>query len=222
MHRNVNTGRRWLSRLLPLLLVLAACSGQESVPVGTDVTTSQPDQSVPSSTPRPTSTTLAPGEVFSNGLTATSQNYRFESTVAAGDEVITSITGVVDKDAIAADISAGENVVSYVRTTDGEWMTDSNGEWVEMNGQPPVAPPLAQLADASSFQEVSADQGTVVLTGTLGPAAGAAGGIPFTVTITDGLIAQIQYQAETGGGTAVVTTAFTDIGSAGGVVRPDV
>jgi hypothetical protein len=229
METTHNKGRRWLSHLLPfLMLVAVACSGEDAAPVTSGADTTQPP---PSSTTAPatvttpvapTTTTLGPGDVFTNGLTASIANYRFESTVAAGDQVITSISGVVDSDAISADISAGDRVVSYVRTGEGEWLTDSEGEWVEVEGQPPVAPPLGLLTDATSFEEVSVDQGTVVLAGTLGAAAGAAGGIPFTVTIIDGLISQIQYQAETGGETAVVTTTFTEIGTAGGITPPEV
>lgn len=228
MKTNINRGRRWLSHLLPLLLlIVAACSGESAGSSTSDAVTSQPvtpatTTPAPTTAPEQTTTTLGPADMFNNGLTASIANYRFESTVAAGDQVITSISGVVDSDAISADISAGDRVVSYVRTGEGEWLTDSEGDWVAVEGEPPVAPPLGLLTDATSFEEVSVDQGTVVLTGTLGPAAGAAGGIPFTVTIVDGLISQIQYQAETGGETAVVTTTFTEIGTAGGITPPEI
>lgn len=220
MHTITDRGRRWLSHLLPLLLVVAACSAEgavSSTASGADTTPKDTTTTAPAAT-----TTLVPEDVFRNGLAASSSNYRFESTVAVGDQVITSITGVVDDDSIAADITAGDTVVSYVRTSEGEWLTDTEGEWVEVDGEPPAAPPLALLADASSFEEVAGEQGTTTLTGTMGEAAGAAAGIPFTVTVTSGLITQIQYQAETEGGTAVVTTTFTEIGTAGGVTPPEV
>lgn len=220
MRPTTDRGRRWLGHLLPLLLVATACSGVGDPPSRAGGTNTAP---VDLTTTAPAvTTTLGPEEVFRNGLVASSHNYRFESTVVVGDQVVTSITGVVDGDSIAAEVTAGDTVVSYIRTGEGEWLTDTEGQWVEVDGEPPAAPPLALLADARSFEEVSAEQGTTTLTGTMGEAAGAAAGIPFTVIIIDELITQIQYRAETEGGTAVVATTFTEIGSAGDVTPPDI
>ena len=220
MHTTADRGRRWLGHLLPLLLIATACSGEGDVSSITSGADTASDETT--TTAQGGTTTLAAGDVFSNGLAASSHNYRFESTVAEGDRVITSITGVVDNDSIAAEITVGDTVVSYIRTDQGEWLTDAGGEWIEVDGEPPAAAPLALLADAGSFEETSTAQGTVTLTGTLGESAGAAAGIRFTVEITDGLITQIEYQAETEGGTAIVTTTFTEIGTAGEVTPPEV
>lgn len=218
-------GRVRLKRILPVLLVLAAaCSpGVESSPTTTSpAPTTTLDAGVTTTTTAPaTTTTINAAAVLGMALQTTSANYRFESIFAVEGETLTTITGVVDRAAVAADITTGSSQVSYVHTDEGEWITDAEGTWIVLEGEPPVAPPLAALADPSSLVVTSGDVTNGEVVGVLGPTAGSAAGIEFTAALADGLIATIVYEADIGGQTAVVTTRITDVGNAGGVTPPE-
>jgi hypothetical protein len=54
----------------------------------------------------------------------------------------------------------------------------------------------------------------------LGPSAGTIAGVPFQVTILDGVLSTITYEGITGGEVAVVTTSLSDVGVAGTVTPP--
>ena len=57
--------------------------------------------------------------------------------VLVGEQILTTISGVVDGNSVAAEIGTGSGEVSYVRTPEGEWVTGADGEWVEPDGEPP-------------------------------------------------------------------------------------
>ena len=153
-------------------------------------------------------------------LDATKTNYRFVSTVSVAESPVTTISGVVDAGAVSATIASGTGEVSYVKTGDGEWITDADGNWVVLEGEAPVNPPLDYLADSESLEVVSNDSSGLVLSGVLGPSAGTIAGVPFQVTILDGLLSTITYEGITGGEVAVVTTSLSDVGVAGTVTPP--
>jgi hypothetical protein len=141
--------------------------------------------------------------------------------VLIGEDALTTISGIVDGNTVAAEIGTGTGEVSYIRTPEGEWVTGADGEWVALEGEPPVSPPLDSLADAGSLTLESGDATRGVFTGVLGPAAGAAEGIPFSLTIEDNLVTEIRYQVDTGGDVGQVITTFSDFGGAGEVTRPE-
>ncbi|MGH8914956.1 MAG: hypothetical protein ACRDZM_10630 [Acidimicrobiia bacterium] len=174
-----------------------------------------------STTAAPTTAPIDPAALVAESLTASSANYRFTSVVLVGEQTLTTITGNVDGNAVAAEIATGSSEVSYVRTADGEWVTGPDGDWVELEGEPPVQPPLAGLVDAGDLVLESGDGSQGVFTGTLGAAAGPAQGIPFSLTLENGLVSEIRYQVDTGGEMAQVITTLTEIGAAGGVTAPD-
>ena len=181
----------------------------------TSATTAQPTQ--------PTTTTQlvdAPS-VVGQSVAATSGNYRFSSVVLVGEQALTTINGIVDAGSVAADIATGQGAVSYVRTAAGEWVTGPDGAWVPIEGEPaPVTPPLSALSDATELRLESGTSTEGVFTGILGPAAGPAQGIPFTLTTGAGLVSEIRYQVESTAGPAQVTTTFTEVGVAGTVSPP--
>jgi hypothetical protein len=222
------TRRRWGgSKILPIVfVVLAACTtsggGTTSVPGTIAATTSTIDRAS-STTIAATTTTAAvdPGLVVSESLAASSANYRFTSVVLVGEQTLTTITGAVDGNSVAADVVTGSGEVSYIRTPEGEWVTGPDGEWVELEGEPPVAPPLGALVDAGNLVLESGDGTRGVFTGTLGPAAGEAQGLGFSLTVESGLVTEVRYQVDTGGETAQVITTLTDFGGAGSVTAPD-
>lgn len=169
-----------------------------------------------------TTVPVDPVAAVAESIEASSSNYRFTSLVLVGEETLTTISGIVDGSSVAAEIITGSTEVSYVRTSDGEWVTGDGGEWVELEGEPPVAPPLAALADAGDLVLESGDGARGVFTGMLGAAAGPAQGIPFSLTVENGVVTEIRYQVDTGGGElAQVITTFSDIGAAGIVSPPE-
>ena len=173
-------------------------------------------------TPRASTMAIDVAGEFGAALAATSANYRFESVVAVGDQTITTITGVVDGESVAATISAGTSDVSYVRTPDGEWVTGPDDEWGVLEGEAPAGAPLAGLTDAGDFALESSDAGLQTILATLGTAAGPVAGTRVTITLTNGQVTQIRYQAQSGSELADVTTTITDIGAAGTVEAPPV
>lgn len=228
-------GRLRLKRSLPLLLLLlllalvVGCSLQEAG-TGSTTTTEAPVASTVTSSPAPTTTqpeltsttgvAVDPSVVFSDALAATGDNYRFVSSVQVGGDVITEIAGVVDTGSLSAEITAGGSAVSYVITPDGEWVTDADGEWVELEGDAPVRPPLEAIGDAGSLDVAASNGDSTTVAGVLGPAAGTANGVSFSMTVTSGVITEIRYEANTGGEAAVVTTTLSDFGAAGTVEPP--
>jgi hypothetical protein len=217
------------ARFLPLLLVLVAgCNSGTDDPgstTGTVVDTSAPTTIEAPTTLGAESTTTTqpvdPTAMVSDGLAASSSNYRFSSVVLVGEDTLTTITGVVDGTSVAAEIATGTGVVSYVRTPDGEWVTGPDGEWGALEGEAPVSAPLATLADPTDLSLESGDLAGGVVTGRLGPAAGMAQGVPFSLTIENGLVTEIRYQVESSAGPAQVITTLSDIGAAGTVSAPE-
>jgi hypothetical protein len=159
--------------------------------------------------------------VVGESLVASGSNYRFSSVVLVGEETLTSITGVVDGTSVGAEITTGTGVVSYVRTPEGEWVTEADGTWAPLEGEAPVSAPLAILADSSDLTLETGDSVRSMFTGRLGPAAGPAQGVPFSLTIENGLVTEIRYQVESSAGPAQVITTLTEIGAAGTVSAPD-
>ncbi len=231
MSKLITSPRRGGSvRALPFLavLLLASCASDtvnatSSVPA--TITTTSTAAPVPTTTTTlaPTTSTVPvdPVAIVSGALAASGANYRFTSMVLVGEQTLTSIDGVVDDAAVAARIETGASELSYVRTAEGEWVTGPDGEWVILEGEPPVAAPLDAMTDAEqlTLESGGADQG--VFTGVLGPAAGPARGVPFSLTIENGVVTEIRYEVDTGGEIAQVITTFSEIGAAGTVTRPE-
>jgi hypothetical protein len=159
--------------------------------------------------------------VVTNSIAASGANYRFSSVVSLGEETITNINGIVDAGSVSAEIVTGGRSVSYIRTPAGEWVTNPDGAWVPLEGEPaPATPPLAALSDSTDLRLETGDTNSGVFSGRLGPAAGPAQGLPFSLTIQGGLVSQISYLVEVQAGQASVTTTLADIGSAGAVAPP--
>jgi hypothetical protein len=211
-----------------LLVLVVGCNSAADDPgstVGTVAGTGAPTTiQAPTTLPAEPATTTVPVDptaMVADGLTASSSNYRFSSVVLVGEDTLTTITGVVDGTSVAAEIATGTGVVSYVRTPDGEWVTGPDGEWGALEGESPVAAPLATLADPTDLVLESGDLAGGVVTGRLGPAAGTAQGVPFSLTIENGLVTEIRYQVESSAGPAQVITTLSDIGAAGTVSAPE-
>jgi hypothetical protein len=208
------------------LLIVAGCSG-EADPLPTSAAVTSSTSSTTSTTVAATTTTsevtttVNPVVTVGESLAASSANYRFTSLILVGEQTLTTIEGVVDGNSVAAAIGTGTGEVSYIRTADGEWVTGADGEWVALEGEPPVTPPLGALVDAGDLALVSGNGTTGVFTGVLGPAAGAAQGLPFTLTVEAGLVTEIRYEVDTGGELAQVITTLSEIGSAGSVTAPE-
>ncbi len=227
-HTHIGRGGPGTRALAALFALIAACASNTGVDSTT--TTALVESTITTATVAATTTTTAettttvpidPVAVVSESLATSSSNYRFTSVVLVGEQTLTTISGSVDGNSVAAEIATGSTEVSYVRTPDGEWVTTADGEWVALEGEPPVAPPLAALVDAGDLVLESGDGTQGVFTGLLGPAAGPAQGIPFSLTIENGVVTEIRYQVDTGGELAQVITTLSDIGAAGTVSPPE-
>lgn len=216
-----------MRRILPFLLflALAGCGAESdasdtSAPATTAPTTTVVVETTTTAAVTTTSAPVDAAAALEQALAATGENYRFVSTVTVDETVVTTIEGAVDGSSVQADITTGETTISYVRTADGEWTRETDGDWVQLEGAPPVEPPLGPLSGPRDVTLVEDDGQNLFVTGRLGETAGAAAGVQFSATIAGGLMNEITYQAETGGQTATVTTTLSDIGSAGSVEAP--
>ena len=48
------------------------------------------------------------------------------------ETVVTTIEGMVDGASVEATIATGDTNLSYVRTSEGEWTREPDGEWVRL------------------------------------------------------------------------------------------
>ena len=211
---------KWALR--PLLALVVACST-----TGAGVTTSSVAATTSSSSTTTTIATTTTRAIDAEGvlgeaLAATSPNYRFQSLVTVGGQTITTIQGVVDGESVAASITAGNSEVSYVRTPDGEWVTGPEDEWSVLEGEAPAGAPLAGLTDVSDLAVESGDGALMVILATLGSVAGPGAGTRVAITVKQGLITEIRYQAQSDADTAEVVTSVSEVGSAGTVEAPAV
>jgi hypothetical protein len=230
-NRNTHSRRGGpIARALPLVVVLtlAACATDADAQAtsttsltSTGATTIIQEGTPTTAAPSTTTLPLDPMVTVSEALEASGANYRFTSVVLVGEDTLTSIGGVVDGNSVSAQIETGASELSYVRTADGEWVTGPEGEWVILEGEPPVSPPLGAMTDAGQLTLESGDAQRGVFTGVLGAAAGPAQGVPFSLTIDGGVVSEIRYEVDTGGETAQVITTFSDIGNAGTVTKPE-
>lgn len=218
-------------RILPIILLLATACSTEAVEdtttttlADTTTTTDAPATTTTTAAAEVTTTTSQPVDaaaVVAESLTTSSANYRFTSVILVDGETLTEVSGIVDGTSVSATVKVGTSEVSYVRTAEGEWVTGADGEWVALVDEPPVASPLASLGDVSGLTLDSGDANSGVYTGVLGTLAGQAQGVAFTLTIEDGFITEIRYQADTGGQMAEVITTLSDFGSAGTISPPE-
>lgn len=160
-----------------------------------------------------------PGAVLASAYDATAGNYQFLSVVVVDGETLTTVSGIVDGNSVAASIQAGTTQVDYVRTPAGEWVTDQSGAWVPLQGEAPATVPLALLVEATDLALEEQNEGRLVLGATLGPGSRAAG-LRVSVVIQGGVVTEIRYRAETEGVVADVTTTVSHIGVAGTVAAP--
>jgi hypothetical protein len=201
----------------------AEATGPPSTTVAPTVVTTVAAPAATTAPPPTPSTALAvdAASVLAGSLASSGANYRYASVVSLGEQPVTNISGVVDQGSVAAEITTADRTVSYIRTPAGEWVTTEDGSWVRLEGEiPPATPPLNALSDSTELRLESGDAASGVLIGTLGPSAGAAQGLNFRLTITNGLVSQISYNVPTEAGEATVTTTLSDIGMAGVVAPP--
>jgi hypothetical protein len=207
------------------LLLLAACT----TGAGETTTTTAPPSTTTTTAPvAPTTTivtttpaSLDPNAVVADSLAASSANYRFASVVLVGEQTLTTMNGLVDGDSVSAEIATGTSEVSYIKTSEGEWVTGPDGDWVALEGEPPVGAPLDALTDVGGLVLESGNANQGVFTGVLGPAAGSAAGLAVTLTVQDGYVTEIRYEVDTGGEIGEVVTTLSDFGAAGTVSKPE-
>ncbi len=227
--RAMRRGPSWRALSVAAVAVLAvACSADEAVdttiaaPSATSTEVTAPASTTTTTAPSTTTTVAVDAPAAVNAaLEASGGNYRFVSVVLVGEQTLTSMSGIVDGTAVAADITTGASDLSYVRTAEGEWVTGPDDEWVALEGDPPVTAPLSGMTDLAAVEVESGDGLNGVFTGVLGPAAGSAEGLAVSLTLEGGKVVEIRYQVDTGGEVAQMITTFSDFGAAGSVIKPD-
>jgi hypothetical protein len=218
--------RRWqagglLIGVLPPLLLLTACS------VATPTTTVA--AAVGGQPPATTTTMVATTQtrvdavaMLLDAIAATGNQYRYSSTVEAGDEVLATIDGIVSGPSFDAVIDAGDVPVEYRRTDDGEWLRQEDGDWSLLDTAAPASEPLASLTAPGSAAVVSDDGTTVVIEAVFdGVDLGVtAQEVTVRITATGGVVRTIEYVATIGDTTISIATEISDVGAVEPVPNP--
>jgi hypothetical protein len=159
-----------------------------------------------------------------DALAAAGSSYRFTSVVVIGDQVNTTITGVVDGTSFSSTIVTADATVDYIKTDEGEWVRGDDQQWVVLDEPSPVSDPLAPLRDPIGAEVVRADGSILEIVATypgsiLGSEAAEA---PVTLVIDGGLVRAIRYDVMVGGSPTRVDTELSDFGTVEPITAPEV
>lgn len=226
-------------RALPLVVALVvACGGSPDQadgtgahPASTAATTTVPSTttSAPTTvTTQATTTSSTPAvdavAAVQDGLAAAGSSYRFTSVVVIGDEVNTTITGVVDGTSFSSTIVTADAVVDYIKTGEGEWVRGADQQWVVLDEPSPAGDPLASLREPLAAEVVRADGSILEIVATYpGPVLGSdAAEAPVTLVIDNGVVRAIRYDVMVGGSPTRVDTELSDFGAVEPITAPEV
>lgn len=203
--------RRWLPYVgatVVLALALTACG--DDAPAAT---TAAPSGSVTTAAPDATGTTSAPAADtgLADAIAAVGTRYGFTADVTLDGVVVTRVVGTVYDGDGSYLVAAGGSEVEYVVSNQGQWAREAGGDWTLLSSAAPLVDPLGPLATplSSTVLHSNGDDAVVeaVYDGaSLGFSSG--GEVTVTVTITNGAVSSISYDATVDDRLATVVTTF--------------
>ena len=158
----------------------------------------------------PPTTTPDPERLVHDGVAALKDGYDFTATVTVGEEEAATTTGRWYQGSSILTVASGAASVEYLITPTGQWARTTSGEWSQVEGEAPVADPLAPLSDPTSTRLESWDGATATVSA-IYPAEnlGQTGDpIEASLTIVDGVLTELTYSFESDGVPVTVTTTF--------------
>ncbi|GMQ92642.1 MAG: hypothetical protein BMS9Abin12_0119 [Acidimicrobiia bacterium] len=188
--------------IMTVLVVVSACTSTDDANSGDDSsspTTSQVEDSA-------TTTVAVDARVLlASALDRYENGYRFEAVAKVGDEEAATITGFVIGESAQMDVTSGDGTVTYVITPDASWIRVDDGDWVEVEADGPIEPPLDALAAPDTITIVATnDDGIVALGAYDGANFGSDGTVELNLRFADGLLVAASYTT----GDASVSTSF--------------
>lgn len=201
--------RRWLplaGAAIALTLAAAACG--DDTPAGSSnpapTTTSTPGSDTEETSP-------SQGVELDDALGAVGTRYAFTAEVFLDGVEVTRVSGTVYDGAGAYLVTAGGSDVEYVVSDQGQWARQPGADWALLADSAPLADPIAPLMNPLATTVLEADDNGAVIEAiydgsTLGFSSG--GEVAVTVTINDGTVTSISYDALIGSDIATVVTRF--------------
>ncbi len=198
---------RTLGAVVALAITVASCTGggedtaAGEPPAGANLTTAAAPGDSPAS---------SPDALLAAALDAYAAGYRFAAVGRVNGEVATEIDGRWSSGSSELSIRAGDGEVVYVITPSGQWVRPAGGGWQELEGDPPLANPLASLAVPASLDEIGG--GDEVSLRAVYPA-GALGlegeDVVVDIVLRDGRLVEAGYRRDASGNTLETLTTFS-------------
>jgi len=199
------------------LTTTLACSDDSgsAQPTGTDATGSTVQLTLPTD----------PTAALQQGLSALDAGYHLVATVTVNGAVSLQAEG----DRLGANsrlaITSAGNTVAYVITPEGNYAKPTDGDWALLDVTPATSDPIDALRAPVSVTAIDTTDGSLLLKVTVTAVAlgiQAEGNVDVTVTLVDGRVTTIAYDATVQGGTANVTTAISALIDTTPITAPDV
>ncbi len=139
------------------------------------------------------------------------ERYGFAASVTLGGVETTHLEGSVYDGTGQYLVTSGGSTVEYIIGPAGQWARQGDAPWAVLAGPAPVVDPLTPLTHPSAVTVVASDGDDAVLEATFAAAVlGFSGNedVVVTLTIVDGVLAEIRYTTPAGGDEAVVVTTI--------------
>ncbi|MFQ5555074.1 MAG: hypothetical protein ACE5GC_06865, partial [Acidimicrobiia bacterium] len=119
-------------------------------------------------------------------------------------------------------IASGDGVVDYLITGTGQWTRLPDGEWQELDGEPPLNNPLTALSAPTSLRSTDDAAGSVGLVAIYPAEVLGLSGAPVEVllTIRDAVLTQARYRAIVEGVSVETVTVFAPLENTSPITAP--
>ncbi len=206
-------GRWWRSPLVGAaivasMLMLTACGDEDASEIGEPTTTTGPG--TPTTVAATTSSTPV-DPVLAEAIAAVGGRYRFTAVVDIDGVVVNRVEGDLYDGIGRYLVTSGDTVIEYVISPDGQWARQGDGPWTVLSGPAQVVDPLTPLGHPIAVTLVSEEAGTATIDATYPPdTLGFAGAenIVVTISIVNGVLAELRYLAMVGSDLATVSTTI--------------
>lgn len=198
------------------LTTTLACSDDSGSPASSTVATGDPALPV---------VVQDPAAALQHGLDQLAAGYHLVAVVTVNGAVSVQAEG----DRVGAnsrlDITSAGATVSYVITPEGNYAKPADGDWEQLDVAPATSDPIDALRAPVAVATAGTTDGGMQLTVTVNAVAlgiQVEGNVELTVTLVDGLITTIAYDAAVQGGQANVTTTISALTDTTPITAPDV
>ncbi|MDO8389077.1 MAG: hypothetical protein Q7V57_01200 [Actinomycetota bacterium] len=198
------------------LTTTLACSDDSGSPSSSAVGTTDPALPV---------VVQDPAAALQHGLDQLAAGYHMVATVTVNGAVSLRAEGDRVGTSSRLEITSAGATVSYVITPEGNYAKPTDGDWEQLDVTPATSDPIDAMRAPVAVTTVGTTAGGLQLKVTVNAVAlgiQVDGNVDLNVTLVDGLITTITYDAAVQGGQANVTTVITALADATPITAPDV